>query len=117
MPYLFDEATLRERERLAAIEASLDPFSIECLERIGVGPGWRCLEIGAGGGSVARWLGRRVGYSGQVVATDLYPEQLNSIRAPNVDVRQLDARCDLAPEGEFDFAYARLVVEYVGTDL
>jgi hypothetical protein len=35
MPYLFDDATHAERERLAAIEAGLDPFSIECLQNIG----------------------------------------------------------------------------------
>ena len=70
MPYLFDEATRVERERLAAIEAGLDPFSMECLQKIGVATGWRCAEIGAGGGSIAEWLCRQVGPSGRVVATD-----------------------------------------------
>ena len=53
MAYLFSHEEKKERERLAAIEAMGNPFTIECLEKIGVGEGWRCLEIGAGGGSIA----------------------------------------------------------------
>jgi ubiquinone/menaquinone biosynthesis C-methylase UbiE len=36
-----------------------------------VQPGWRCLEVGAGRGSMAVWLAQRVGPSGHVVATDV----------------------------------------------
>ena len=34
----------------------LDPSSEFHLLRIGVAAGWRCLEIGAGNGSLSRWL-------------------------------------------------------------
>ncbi len=40
------------------------------LERLGVGPGWRCAELGAGAGSIARWLSDRVGPDGSVTAVD-----------------------------------------------
>jgi hypothetical protein len=65
MPYLFDHAAKAERERLAAIEAVANPLTIECLEKIGVSPGWHCLEVGAGAGSIVEWLSRRVGPNGK----------------------------------------------------
>ena len=35
-----------------------------------MGPGWRCAELGAGAGSMARWMADRVGESGSVTAID-----------------------------------------------
>jgi ubiquinone/menaquinone biosynthesis C-methylase UbiE len=57
-----------------------DPATIEYLAKIGVAPGWHCLEIGAGAGSITEWLCQRVGSSGRVVATDIntcFLEELN----------------------------------------
>ena len=90
MAYLFSHEDQRERERLAAIEAVGDPFTIECLESIGVGDGWNCLEIGAGGGSMTEWLCNRVGPEGRVVATDLQTKFLEAIDAANLEVRRHD---------------------------
>jgi hypothetical protein len=50
-------ATDLEGERLRHLQVGGDPFTFRHLEQTGVGEGWRCLEVGAGGGSVARWLG------------------------------------------------------------
>ncbi len=113
MPYLFDEATRAERERLAAIEAGLDPFSIECLQKIGVGAGWRCAEVGAGGGSIAEWLCRQVGPSGRVVATDLQTKFLRAIEAPNLEVREHDITREELEPGAFDLGFARKVLEHL----
>ena len=41
------------------------------FQRLGVGPGRRCIEIGAGGGAVALWLAEMVAPNGKVIATDL----------------------------------------------
>lgn len=41
-----DTAARTEHERLALLEHIFDPFSIENLDRIGIRPGWRCLEAG-----------------------------------------------------------------------
>jgi SAM-dependent methyltransferase len=113
MPYLFDEATRVERERLAAIEAGLDPFSIECLQKLGVSEGWRCLEVGAGGGSIADWLCRQVGPAGRVVATDLQTKFLPAIEAPNLEVRRHDITSDELEQGAFDLVFARKVLEHL----
>jgi ubiquinone/menaquinone biosynthesis C-methylase UbiE len=69
--YAFDNALAVQRERLDTLQELFDPGTIRQLEARGVAPGWRCLEVGAGGGSIAEWLCDRVGPDGSVVATDL----------------------------------------------
>jgi SAM-dependent methyltransferase len=113
MPYLFTHEEKSERERLAAIEAGLDPTTIECLEKIGVREGWRCLEIGAGAGSIVEWLCRRVGPTGKVVATDLQTKFLEAIDAPNLEVRKHDITKDELELDTFDFVMARKVLEHL----
>ena len=49
----------------------LDPMHHRHIERLGVGPGARTLEVGCGNGSMSAWLAGRVTPSGQVVAVDL----------------------------------------------
>jgi hypothetical protein len=45
--------------RLQLLERAVDPHTFEVLDARGIQPGWRCLELGAGRGSVARagWPG------------------------------------------------------------
>ena len=59
--YVFDQTWKREHARLRALEDAFDGASIRHLAERGVGAGWRCLEVGCGAGSVARWLAERVG--------------------------------------------------------
>jgi len=56
--YVFDDAWLEERSRLGSLEAVLDPGSLRHLVALGVGPGWSCLEVGAGAGSIGRYRWR-----------------------------------------------------------
>jgi len=56
-----------EDRRLGLLEEIFDPVSRR--RRSGVQAGWRCLEVGAGRGSMAVWLAERVGPRGGVVAT------------------------------------------------
>jgi SAM-dependent methyltransferase len=109
--YVYDQEWRDERERLAGIERLWDPGSQALLERLGVGAGWRCIEVGAGGGSMVEWLADRVG---TVVAADVSARFLEAIDRPNVEVRELDVLAGDLPEGEFDLVYARLVVEHLG---
>jgi SAM-dependent methyltransferase len=113
MTYLFSHDDQAERERLTAIEAGLDPNTIECLEKIGVRDGWRCLEIGAGGGSIAQWLCCRVGPLGKIVATDLQTRFLEAIDALNLEVRLHDITNDELEPESFDLVMARKVLEHL----
>jgi SAM-dependent methyltransferase len=98
-----------ESARLAALEASRDPGTIRRLEALGVGAGWRCLEVGAGRGSIARWLGERVGDGGSVVAADIDCRFLEGLPG-NVEVRSLDIRRDDVEPDAYDLVHCRAVL-------
>jgi SAM-dependent methyltransferase len=100
-----------EDGRLALLERIFDPRSRHL--RKFVRPGWRCLEIGAGRGSMAAWLAERAGERGHVVATDIDLTYLNSLRLPNLEVRQhniLEDSLDALEPGSFDVVCSRLML-------
>ena len=99
-----------EQSRLALIQGYQDPHTVRHLIGVGVAPGWRCLDVGAGAGSITRWLCERVGSSGSVLATDLDTELLVRIEAPNLTVQRHDIRTDPLPEDRFDLVHTRLVL-------
>src|SRR4026209_2213188 len=92
-----------EDDRLSLLEQIFDPLSRR--RRALVQPGWRCLEVGAGRGSMAVWLARQVGESGRVVATDTDMTYLRRLDVPNLEVRQhniLEDSLDTLGPGSFD---------------
>lgn len=117
--YIFDNAAERETEqRFGSLAALYDPRTIRFLEATGIGLGWRCLEIGAGGGSIAAWLADQVGDTGHVTATDLDPRFLTALSAlgrPNVEVLRHDVTADPLPEAAYDLIHARLVFIHLPT--
>ena len=108
--YLFDHEEVSERERLRAIELLSDPSTIRAFQEIGVHEKWRCLEVGAGGGSIAEWLCQTVGATGHVVAADLEVKFLKELDYPNLDVWEFNLITDDLPESEFDLVHARSVL-------
>ena len=67
--YFFNGSGFKDiPRRLVALVEGYGPATVTRLEAIGVGLGWRCLEVGAGAGSITRWLSRRVGIRGHVPA-------------------------------------------------
>ncbi|MBV8197798.1 MAG: methyltransferase domain-containing protein [Candidatus Eremiobacteraeota bacterium] len=82
------------------------------LQQLGVGPGWRCLEVGAGGGSIARWLAERVAPSGSVQAVDLDTRLLEPLQVAGLTVRRLDVCQDELPS-DCDLVHARLLLEHL----
>lgn len=112
--YFFNRSQLKDiPRRLVALEEGYDPATITRLTNLGVGRGWRCLEAGAGAGSMTRWLAHRVGIDGRVVATDLDTSFLEAFDADNVEVRQLDLRSDSLPEHSFDLVHTRFVLGHI----
>jgi 2-polyprenyl-3-methyl-5-hydroxy-6-metoxy-1,4-benzoquinol methylase len=69
--YLHDNASDKAGTRMDVLARLYDPTSRRVLQDTGIAPGWRCLEVGGGGGSVARWMAERVGLTGSVLCTDL----------------------------------------------
>jgi SAM-dependent methyltransferase len=113
-PYLLDNAAPQAPDRFASLQALFDPITVRHLEAIGVQPGSRCLEVGAGAGSIARWLATRAGPGGHVLATDLNPRQITTTYAAaeqaTIEVRRHDITRDPLPASTFDVIHARLVL-------
>jgi SAM-dependent methyltransferase len=99
-----------EKERLHLLERALDPLTIRRLEYLGVQPGWRCLEVGAGAGSIAHWLAARVGAHGTVVATDSEPRLAAGPDEPQLEVRRHDIRVDPLESAAYDLVHARALL-------
>lgn len=106
--YVLDNAGQETGQRFASLEACWDPVTIAHFERIGVGEGWSCLEVGGGGGSLAAWLSDRVGPNGSVLVTDIDPRWMGT-SASNVEVRRHDIVNDPVDD-RFDLVHARLVL-------
>ena len=111
--YAFDNRAPETPRRFAALSQIFDPWTIRHLEHVGVNEGWQCLEVGAGGGSIARWLASRVGPSGRVLATDIDARHLDGLGAANLEVRQHDVSNDPLPATSFDLVHTRLVLQHV----
>ena len=112
-PYLLDNAATEAPARFAALSAMFDSGTIRHLEARGIAPGWHCWEVGGGGGSVATWLAKRVGPDGRVLATDIDPRFLETLKAPNLEVRRHNVLIDPLPEVQFDLIHARLVLVHI----
>ena|SRR5215469_1163247 len=100
-----------EDDRLSLLEQIFDPLSRQRREL--VQPGWRCLEVGAGRGSMAVWLAKQVGEGGHVVATDIDLTFLKRLDVPNLEVRQhniLEDSLDALGVSSFDLVCSRLML-------
>lgn len=100
-------------EWLTHLEQMYDPGTRAYLRALGIAPGWRCLEVGAGTGSVVRWLSEQVGPGGAVVATDIDTAPLRELTAGNVEIRLHDITTDPLEKSAFDLVHARLVLEHL----
>lgn len=100
-----------EDDRLSLLEHIFDPSSRQ--RRACAQPGWRCLEVGAGRGSMAMWLAQQVGETGRVVATDVDTTYLSRLQHPNLEIQRhniLSDSLDSLGPGSFDLICARLVL-------
>lgn len=111
--YIFDNAHGETRERFPALSDLYDDETIHCLQAVGVAPGWQCLEVAAGGGTIAQWLAGQVGISGRVLATDLDTRFLESLEHPALEVRRHDISRDPLPDSAFDLVHARLILVHL----
>ena len=106
------EVARREQERLDALARTLDPVSTDFLSQFGVCDGWRCLEVGGGSGSLARWLAQRAAPAGVVVSTDV-DLRFHQPAEGVLEVRQHDITRDPLPDAAFDLTHARGVLQHI----
>jgi SAM-dependent methyltransferase len=106
--YLLRNALDSEAERLRLLERIADPRTERLLTDAAIGPGWDCAELGAGGGSVARWMADQVGPTGSVLALDLDAALLDQLRdVPHVTVQEADLAFSPLPRESFDVVHTR----------
>ncbi|MGH3478027.1 MAG: class I SAM-dependent methyltransferase [Nocardioidaceae bacterium] len=105
---MFDNDSAHARDQHRYLAEMLDSMTTARLAQTGVADGWHCLEVGAGGGSVATWLAQRVAPSGRVLATDIKPRYIPA--CAGLEVAQHDIVHDPLPEDTFDLVCARLVL-------
>ena len=99
------------RRRLG--EAEWDPVTVRHLLSLGVAAGWRCLDVGAGAGSIVRWLSDRVGAAGSVVAADLDTRFLEDLDQRNVEVRRFDITQDALQDDAYDLIHCRALLMHL----
>ncbi|MEU2356717.1 methyltransferase domain-containing protein [Streptomyces misionensis] len=111
--YLLDNRQREAGERFDAFATLFDPTTFRHIEALGIEPGWRCWEVGAGGTSVVSWLAGKVGPAGRVVATDIDTSRLAPAGRPPVEIRVHDVGVQEPPGEGFDLVHARLVLVHV----
>lgn len=99
-----------ELPRLRLLEGRYDEVTRRRLGIAGDLTGARCLEVGAGAGSVVRMLAEAVGPAGEVVATDADPRFLAELDLPQVTVRRHDIVTDDLEQGGFDLVHCRALL-------
>jgi SAM-dependent methyltransferase len=87
------------------------------LRRLGLGPGWRCVDVGAGGGDVSVALAEMVGRDGRVYAVDSDPlarDEVARAAAAHAQVIALtQAGEDLSLPEQVDLAFCRFLLLHV----
>jgi ubiquinone/menaquinone biosynthesis C-methylase UbiE len=106
-----------ERDRLRSQTDELHEHSVALLERVGIQPGGRVLELACGPRGVLELLAKHVGPTGTVTGLDINPvhvaqarQHATSLGLGNVSVIEGDARRSALPAGSFDLVYARLIL-------
>ena len=111
--YLLANRRVGAGERLAAIADLFDPVTTRHLAGVGIGPGWSCWEVGAGGPGMAAWMAGQVGPTGRVVASDIDCTWLGDPGPAGVTVVRHDVTTGPVPGGPFDLIHARLLLVHL----
>lgn len=87
------------------------------LDRLGIGAGWRCVDVGAGGGDVSVALAEVVGRSGRVYSVDSDPlardEVARAAAAHSQVLAITQAGEDLVLPEPVDLAFCRFLLLHV----
>ena len=113
--------TAEEYDRLREQARMWEAGTSALLDRVGLGAGARCLDVGCGPGEVMRLMAERVGPTGQVIGVDadaaLGVHAIAGLQAAGhrqCRFEALDVEADVIPSGPYDLVFARLLLLYVG---
>ncbi len=111
------EAREGEVERLTVQSAAMAPECEVMLDRIGVGDGWHCLDLGCGPGGITELLAKRTGATGRVIGIDrneAFLAEARKFASGTVHFRVADVyETGLAAE-RFDLVHLRFVASTAG---
>lgn len=108
--YAFDNNSSFANDHHGALATLLDPFTRQRIGDLIDLRGANCLEVAAGGGSIAEWLADQVGEDGRVLATDTEPDLIAP--RPRLSVRRHDITAS-APGHGYDLVHARLLLNHL----
>ncbi|MFF4850896.1 class I SAM-dependent methyltransferase [Streptomyces sp. NPDC001194] len=102
-----------EDDRIDLGALTYDDMTLDRLRALGAGPGWSCLDVGAGTGTVARRLIEEAGVT-RVLAVDRDVRFLAARPLPGLDLLEADAVApDFDPGGRFQLVHARFVLMHL----
>ncbi|MFD9338532.1 class I SAM-dependent methyltransferase [Streptomyces sp. NPDC060028] len=109
---VFPPGRAGEGERIDLGALAYDDVTIARLRELGAGPGWSCLDVGAGTGSVARRLLGELGAT-RVLAVDRDTRFLAAHPQPGLDVLEADLTAPGFDPGRFHLVHARFVLMHL----
>jgi SAM-dependent methyltransferase len=110
--YLLDNQQVEAGQRFDALSVLFNPSTFRHAQALGLAPGWRVWEVGAGSPSVPAYFTEQVGAKGYVLATDIDTSWLDT-GTPGYEIRRHDVGSEPPPAGPFDLVHARLVLVHV----
>ncbi|MER6076426.1 class I SAM-dependent methyltransferase [Streptomyces sp. NPDC001817] len=109
---LFAPDQTGEGERIDYGALAYDTATRARLTALGVGPGWRCLDVGAGTGTISRWLADEAG-ADEVLALDRDPRFVHAPPVGRLRVMAADVTDPNLAPGRFDLVHCRFVLMHL----
>src|SRR5881397_1025438 len=101
------------------IDAQISPLGEQVMDRAGIAPGDRVIDVGCGCGDTTIALGRRVAPGGEALGIDVSAPMLaraedaaRTAGVRNVHFENADAQTHRFPPGAFDLVWSRFGVMF-----
>jgi len=123
MTKYLDESMEFNIDRLINQSKCWEPETDLLFDRIGIQPGWKCLDSGCGPIGVIPSLSKHIGDTGLIVGLDENPHYLSAAKRSlcsdnntNIDLLMGNIYSPSLKEGSFDLCHARFIMNEKGCD-